>query len=279
MHSELQNHQQQFHWLLQSIQYVEEDLDYSLLDQHIPHLEELDKLGKSAISVFDLFKKVHVYESPSYKKRLGLPGDVNGGREGFEHLMHPEDLLIATKAGIYFMKMALNMDKAKQQNYTLMNEFRIRKNGSTVENGDNHGVQWIRMTEQHSILETDKHGNPWLALSIVNVSPDQNTETPMRSRLVNQKTDEMIEFPGQTNISNPNLSSRESEILRLISNGYNSRSIAEKLFISVHTVNTHRQNIIEKLNVNSTTEAVGLVYGGQNTLGSTFSKTPPDAKK
>lgn len=51
-----------------------------------------------AISVFDLFKKVHVYESPIYKKRLGLPEDVNGGREGFEHLMHPEDLLIATEA-------------------------------------------------------------------------------------------------------------------------------------------------------------------------------------
>jgi len=35
-----------------------------------------------------------------------------------------------------------------------------------------------------------------------------------------------------------------------------SKQIADKLFISVNTVNTHRQRIIEKLNVSNTAEAV-----------------------
>jgi DNA-binding CsgD family transcriptional regulator len=41
-------------------------------------------------------------------------------------------------------------------------------------------------------------------------------------------------------------SDREFEILRLIESGLTSEEIAEKLFISPHTVNTHRRNILEK---------------------------------
>ena len=42
------------------------------------------------------------------------------------------------------------------------------------------------------------------------------------------------------------LTSREFEIVKLIASGLNSSDIAEKLFISAHTVNTHRGNILEK---------------------------------
>jgi len=41
-------------------------------------------------------------------------------------------------------------------------------------------------------------------------------------------------------------SDREMEILKLIESGLGSKEIAEKLFLSVHTVNTHRRNILEK---------------------------------
>lgn len=43
-----------------------------------------------------------------------------------------------------------------------------------------------------------------------------------------------------------NFSKRELEILKLIESGLNSKKIAEKLFLSVHTVNTHRSNILAK---------------------------------
>lgn len=43
------------------------------------------------------------------------------------------------------------------------------------------------------------------------------------------------------------LSQREVEVLQAIAQGLNSPQIAEKLFISVHTVRTHRKNIIKKL--------------------------------
>ena len=44
----------------------------------------------------------------------------------------------------------------------------------------------------------------------------------------------------------PDLSYREFEIIRLIESGLSSKEIADKLFLSIHTVNTHRSNILEK---------------------------------
>lgn len=45
----------------------------------------------------------------------------------------------------------------------------------------------------------------------------------------------------------PGLTPRENEILRLVAKGYTYREIAEKLFISVKTVQNHVQNILAKL--------------------------------
>lgn len=60
------------------------------------------------------------------------------------------------------------------------------------------------------------------------------------------------------------LSSREKEILILIAHEYNTAEIAEKTFISLNTVNTHRRNLLSKLNAKNT---AGLVkYAVENGL-------------
>ena len=51
------------------------------------------------------------------------------------------------------------------------------------------------------------------------------------------------------------LTEREIEILKLIALEYSSNEIAEKLFITISTVETHRRNLFQKLNVKS---AIGL---------------------
>lgn len=45
------------------------------------------------------------------------------------------------------------------------------------------------------------------------------------------------------------LTARETEILKLVAKGYRSRDIAARLFISRHTVITHRKNICGKLGI------------------------------
>ncbi len=49
---------------------------------------------------------------------------------------------------------------------------------------------------------------------------------------------------------------REQEILTLMAQGMSSKSIANELGVSFHTVQTHRKNILRKLNQNSTIRAV-----------------------
>jgi DNA-binding NarL/FixJ family response regulator len=50
----------------------------------------------------------------------------------------------------------------------------------------------------------------------------------------------------------PVLSSREKEILGLIAEGYTNPQIAEKIFLSSFTVDSHRKNLLAKLNVKNT---------------------------
>lgn len=63
------------------------------------------------------------------------------------------------------------------------------------------------------------------------------------------------------------LTRRENEILSLIANEQNTRSIAERLFISEETVLTHRKNIMSKLDIHSTAGLVAFA------LKNNFSKS------
>ena len=52
------------------------------------------------------------------------------------------------------------------------------------------------------------------------------------------------------------LTPRERQVLQLVAEGHTSAAIAEQLFISPRTVETHRSNLMQKLNLHSTAEIV-----------------------
>ena len=60
------------------------------------------------------------------------------------------------------------------------------------------------------------------------------------------------------------LSKREKEIIHLITQGFTSHEIAEKLFLSTYTVDTHRRNILRKLDLKNT--AMMVLYAQQHQL-------------
>jgi len=65
-----------------------------------------------------------------------------------------------------------------------------------------------------------------------------------------------LSHANRTNYNDPNLSEREIEILQLICEGLSNQEIADKLFISKRTVDTHRSNILDKTGTNNTASLV-----------------------
>lgn len=67
-----------------------------------------------------------------------------------------------------------------------------------------------------------------------------------------------------TNLNNPDegklLTDREREILKLIAREYTNKNIAEELFISERTVETHRKNIFKKTGTNSLVGLIKFAY-------------------
>lgn len=76
-------------------------------------------------------------------------------------------------------------------------------------------------------------------------------------RLTQTLVDALAEAAESSGAPTP-LTEREIEIVRLVAEGLNSREIAERLNISIKTVDTHRANSMEKLGVHNTAELVKL---------------------
>lgn len=62
----------------------------------------------------------------------------------------------------------------------------------------------------------------------------------------------LMEYQKSSKEQLPELSPREKEILGLIAEGYTNPQIAEKIFLSSFTVDSHRKNLLAKLNVKNT---------------------------
>lgn len=67
-------------------------------------------------------------------------------------------------------------------------------------------------------------------------------------------------FRGKTapKTSAQELSEREKEIIKCLADGMNTKAISTTLFISEHTVKTHRRNIMHKLHVKTSAELIKL---------------------
>jgi len=69
-------------------------------------------------------------------------------------------------------------------------------------------------------------------------------------------SEKMINFMATQSISENVLSNKETEVLGLISKGLTTNEIAAKLFVSSRTIETHRANILKKLEAKNTAELI-----------------------
>lgn len=109
-------------------------------------------------------------------------------------------------------------------------------------------------------LKKNPNGSIWLALCLYAPSTDFQTRSGIDGRIVNMQTGEVIASEKYKRYSETMLSKRELEILNLLAQGNSSDKIANLINISVYTVRRHRQNIIQKMQVANTTEALKTAF-------------------
>ena len=111
-------------------------------------------------------------------------------------------------------------------------------------------------------VEKNSHNSELLKCIISVVAGNIYVDATIRERLFSDF------FEKSTHKQNQNvyqeLTSREIDVLKLICEGYNSKEIADELFISINTVETHRKKIIQKFNVKN---SIGIIrYAMQNNM-------------
>ena len=95
-----------------------------------------------------------------------------------------------------------------------------------------------------------------------NASPDELAEAIARVRAgkkyFSDEVQELLLLPEPAVAAVPPLTRREKEILGFIAQGLTSQSIADRLFLSALTVETHRRNLLAKFEVSNTAALIRL---------------------
>ena len=224
------------------------EIDYSILEKRKNDWIKLSEVTHSIVLVFDCYTNKFVFVSDNIPKLYGLDSRrlfIHGHQPVIE-VIHPDDIdygLLVRKKIYSILRSFSNEEK---RNYKAIHEMRIR----------NMRGEYIRIIEQEQVLELDKSGNIWLMLSVIDVDASHESEI-IKSHLYNFKTGEQIFIDLSDTLDEP-LTNRELEVLRFMKKGLLSKEIAEALKVSINTVNSHRQNILQKLKANNSIEAVNF---------------------
>lgn len=223
--------------------------DYREFESRIELLERLADVQTSSILVFDFYKRNYLFKKIRYSEQIGHDNKKidEFGLSYLASLIHPEDYPIVLDTYQKTISFLESLPIAEKKDYKLIYNFRAKgKDG-----------KYYPIVDQVVILELDKKGKIWLLLAISDLLPSQGKMEKTIRQLINIKTKTLYLFNNNSNDDEkPVLSTREIEVLGMVSKGFVSKEIAEKLFISVSTVNNHRQHILEKINAANTAEAV-----------------------
>lgn len=220
----------------------------TIWERHRPYVELIATVNNSCVFVSELHVR-YIYISPNFAELFGLDITENDTIEEAGHKMeasiHPDDVLVVINFQSRAFEYLAGLPHEAQADYKHIFEFRVI--GSEG--------KYVRVVFQYQVLEARLPGEPILLLGVADISPDQDMNALPKFRLVNYKTGEIIPFQIVEDMD-VNLTKREVEILKLAQEGMFSKEISDRLSISIHTVNRHRQNILEKMQVDNVMEAI-----------------------
>ena len=203
-----------------------------IAQEYISYMKILEQAGSFAVFLSDRFG--HYYYITEY---IEPPQELN-----IEQLVHPDDLEVVRRIDKKVWEFLDTLPEEEKLTYKYIYEMRVLDRG-----------KYVRMIYQTRLLAF-KDDN-FLAMGMIDLAPEQSANTSVRFQIKNCLTDEVVPFTIES-ATDVLLTPREREILALAKEGMFSKEISEKLNISIHTVNRHRQNILEKLQVDNIIEAI-----------------------
>lgn len=242
---------------------IKDDLSKRLLGQtfEVPENEQLEldyykqllegyAVVESCIAVLSDLKadKSYVYYG-ALADALDLPSQVRLSEvdsiweDKIFDCIHPNDLVNKHLMELQFFTMSNELDIAKRQTLCGINLLRMRNSVG------------IYFTVKHRIfyVSAPPTGSLRFAICLYNLSDMDRRSNGNNHFIFNTITGDRIALNKEK--LSAMLSTREREILSCIKYGKTSKEIAEGLSISINTVNRHRQNILEKLNVKNSAAA------------------------
>ncbi|MEZ5070785.1 MAG: LuxR C-terminal-related transcriptional regulator [Bacteroidales bacterium] len=222
--------------------------DYRALEGKLELIRHMAEVQNSTVIVYDFFKQDYLFRRIHFSGQLGHDGEqaAEEGLAYFVSLVHPDDFPVLMDTYVKAFAFLGDLPVSEKKDYKLIYTFRSK---------DREG-NYHPLVDQVVVMETDRKGNIWLILGISDLLPPQEAAGATR-QFIRLKDKSLFLFNDRKEYEGkPVLSSREIEVLGLVSRGFASKSIAERLFISVNTVNNHRQAILRKINAANTAEAV-----------------------
>ncbi len=120
---------------------------------------------------------------------------------------------------------------------------------------DDSGL-WQTIEKTTQMLALAPNGALWLVLCCYDMPTHERIGLGINPLVVDNGEGSVIAYHNFEERRGHILSDREKQVLKLIKEGLLSKEIATRLGLAVNTVNRHRQNILEKLAVNNSMEAV-----------------------
>ena len=198
-------------------------------------LEELTGENDQYFQVFDMGQMKFLFTSKNIFNMLGITAeDINPGH--YTQLIHPDDEERLGQARSRVYKMEKEIFKAQKGSSLTSYNLRIRN-----EDG-NYNSLFVQDYMFYSPI-------PYKVVFLIQVITNIDWYNMKKDRFHHYAGNDLslFKFPDQKLLEiGPDLSYREFEIIRMIEAGHSSKDIADKLFLSIHTVNTHRSNILEK---------------------------------
>lgn len=246
-------------------QSIFESYDTPSLETHIQKLIDSDKYLPYSSTFFCITNTQSLtfeYISKNYRSCLGLDQKdlMTKGMRYFWSRIHPEDLENWLKALNELMEFTLENIKEEDRpraNYTWNYRF---KNAQDI---------YVNIIQNTTPLAFDSLGKPIIGLAHYTVlHPNVKMDITASAKLLNAQDEyETIYFNTfSQKLLSAGISHRERDVIRLLVLDYSSKEISEKLNISSHTVDTHRRNILKKLNISSTGQLIGMLKLNQNLI-------------